>query len=279
MSKRAVYLLMIFVMFVWGLNTVALKVLVQHFPPLTMQGMRIFLAGLVLLPFLWLQGQWQKPNRREWRYLAGAIFFGVVSHHSCLALGLEQTSATDGSLILALVPLSTALLAMIFLGDRISWLRGIGILLGFLGVLFVVLRGNGGVAEGSLVGNLWVFGSMASQAASFIFIKKATDTLDAKQVTSLMFLTGSVAIFVVSLWLHPQGLHHTLEISSGVWVIFFASAIVATGVGHMLYNLAIHRLGPGQSAVFINLTPFFALLGAVFFLGEELYLLILSAFY
>lgn len=257
-------------MFVWGLNTVALKVLVQYIPPLTMQSLRIFLAGLVLLPFLLWRNQKRTPRLKERRHLTGAILFGVVGHHSCLALGLEQTSATNAALILALVPLSTALMAMLFLGDRISWVRGTGILLGFLGVTFVVLQGTAGLEE-NLTGDLWVFGAMVSQAVSFIFIKKATETLDPKQVTSLMFLTGSAVIFLISLFLHPQGLKQTLETPAWVWGIFFASGAVASGLGHLLYNSAIHRLGPGQTAIFINLTPFFALMGSAFFLHEMIH--------
>ena len=57
---------------------------------------------------------------------------------------------------------------------------------------------------------------MATQAASFIYIKKATDTMDAKQVTSLMFLTGSVVIFIISLFIHPRGWVEALD--TPAWV-------------------------------------------------------------
>lgn len=269
---------MVFNMMIWGLNTVALKVLVQYLPPLTLQSLRIFLAGLVLLPFLLLQKQWRLPQAKEWPHLAGAILFGAVGHHSCLALGVEQTSATNTALILGLVPLATALMAVIFLRDRISWMRGAGILLGFLGVAFVVLQGSGEMG-GHITGDLWVLGAMATQAASFIYIKKATDTMDAKQVTTLMFLTGSVIIFIISLFLHPQGLGQVVDIPAWVWGLFFASGVIATGLGHMLYNSSIHRLGPGQSAIFINLTPFFALMGSSFFLQETIRLSQIAGFF
>ena len=146
----------------------------------------------------------------------------MVGHHSFLALGLEQTSATHGALILALVPLTTVLLAVLFLGERLSWLRGLGILLGLVGVVFVILPGSGGLEGGSLWGDLLVAGSTASQAISFIFIKKVTDSLDAKQMTALMFLIGSVFILGISLALDPGGLHHDWILSPWVWLVFLA---------------------------------------------------------
>lgn len=77
---------------------------------------------------------------------------------------------------------------------------------------------------------------MATQAASFIYIKKATDTMDAKQVTSLMFLTGSVVIFIISLFIHPRGWVEALDTPAWVWGIFFGSGLITTGLGHLLYN-------------------------------------------
>lgn len=264
-----VYAIMTFNMLIWGLNTVALKILVQYLSPLTMQSLRIILAGVVLFFFLLWRKEWRKPSLHEWRYLIGAILFGVMGHHSCLALGLEHTTATNASLILALLPLSTVVLSILFLKDHITGLRAVGITLGLIGVIFIVLRGSGDLSS-HLAGDLWVFGAMMTQAISFIFIKKATDTMDAKQVTSLMFLCGPLGIFTISLFLHPYGLRDFTTAPGWIWVIFLASSVIATGMGHMLYNTSIHRLGPGQSAIFINLTPFFSLVGSVLFLGEQI---------
>ena len=53
-------------------------------------------------------------------------------------------------------------------------------------------------------------------------------------------------------------------------MIFFASAIIATAIGHMIYNNAIGKVGVAESAIFINFNPFFALIGAVIFLDEQI---------
>lgn len=47
------------------------------------------------------------------------------------------------------------------------------------------------------------------------------------------------------------------------------SAIFATALGQILYNHAI-QLGPGKSSIFMNLSPFFALLGFFYFIGEQI---------
>ncbi|MFC4075318.1 DMT family transporter [Salinithrix halophila] len=269
MDKKAAYGVMTFNMMIWGLNTVALKVLVAHFPPLAMQSLRIFVAGLILVPFLLVFNQWRKMSGQEWNLTLGAALFGVLGHHSLLAMGLEKTTASHAALILALNPLATSLLAFFLLKDRLTLLRCLGIVFGLTGVSFVVLNGSEGLQQGT-IGDLYILASMASQALSFIFIKKATDTLDAKQMTSVMFLLGSLMILTVAFFTNPVSLPQMIGSSPWIWTIFFGSAVIATGLGHLIYNSAIHRLGPGQTAIFINMTPFFALTGSIWLLGEAM---------
>ncbi|MGO4887460.1 DMT family transporter [Anaerobacillus sp. MEB173] len=268
LPKLLIYGLLVTVMFIWGLNVVAIKMLVESFPPLTMTSIRVFAGSLVVVATVFLQRKFRMLTRQEWLFVSGAIVLGVIGHHFFLALGLEKTSASNAGIILGLVPLSTSIFAMIFLHDHLTKLRLIGIILGFTGVVFVVMQTNGSLGNIS-IGDLFVFGAMLTQALSFIFIKKATDTLDSLQVTAVMLFVGSILMFSISLFFVEPG--RTTEMTTGsalLWVVFFWSAIIATGFGHMLYNAAIHRLGAGQTAIFINLSPFFALVGAYFFLGE-----------
>jgi drug/metabolite transporter (DMT)-like permease len=269
MSNIITYTLLFFIMAVWGVNVVAIKILVENFPPVIMQSVRIFIAGLVVILVLLSRVHFRKLSKKEWLYTLMAGLLGVVGHHFFLAVGLVETTAANAALILALVPISTSVLAILFLNDRLTILRLVGICIGFIGVSFVILQGNGGIVSIS-IGDLYVLLAMITQACAFIFIKKVTDTLDSKQVTAIMFIIGSISLLILSLYLEPQGISTMGMGETYVWVILFASAILATGLGHMLYNSAIHQIGAGQSAIFINLTPFFALIASAIFLGEKI---------
>jgi drug/metabolite transporter (DMT)-like permease len=264
-------------MFTWGLNVVAVKFLVEHVPPVSMQAFRIFIAGLVTLIVLVILKDLRKLTKKEWVYTLIGSVLGHLVHHSLLAVGLVETSASNAALILGLIPLATAVLAIIFLQDQITFLRLLGIGLGFSGVALVVLQNNeiGTVSRGDLL----VLLSMVSQAVSFIFIRKVTKTLSPKQMTSYMLLIGSVFLIGISLFLEPQGISNTLHTSGFVWAILIISAVFATGLGHILYNVAIQQIGAGQTAIFNNLVPFFALLGAVLLLEEKLYFIHIIGFF
>ncbi|WP_096200848.1 DMT family transporter [Bacillus sp. FJAT-45350] len=258
-----------FVMVIWGLNVVMLKVLVEYLPPATMQSLRIFVAGLVVCAILFFQKQFRPLTKKEWKVTIITTLLGVVGHHLFLAIGLSMTTASNTSLILALLPLTTSLFALLLLNDQLTRLRLVGICFGLVGVGLIILNGSGGV--GSInYGDLFVFLAMLVQALSFIYIKKATATIDSKFMTGIMLIIGSSMLFLISLVLEPGGLGSVVNTPGYVWAIFFASAIVATAIGHILFNSAIQRIGAGQTAVFNNFVPFFGLVSSAIFLGEQI---------
>ncbi|WP_018922334.1 DMT family transporter [Salsuginibacillus kocurii] len=266
------YTLLLVVMILWGLNVVALKIVVDYMPPATMQALRIFSAGLVVLGFMIVCKDFKqmKKARPALGSIVMACLLGVVGHHFFLAVGLQTTTATNTSLILALVPLTTAVFAMIFLGDPLTKTRLLGILSGFGGVFLILNAGDGSLGTLSS-GDGFVLLSMAVQALSFIFIRRATVYIHPRPLTGLMFMGGSAILLVMSFLLEPGGFAVMFSAPVSVWLVFAGSAILATAVGHQLYNGAIQRIGAGEAAIFNNFVPFFGVVSSVIFLNETAY--------
>ncbi|WP_044893188.1 DMT family transporter [Bacillus alveayuensis] len=277
MSKPILYVSMLLLMMIWGFNVIAIKIIVEYFAPITITAFRILTAGLTVMFIVWIGKEYRNVTKMEWVYIVIASLTGVLGHHFFLAVGLANTTASNAGLILGLVPLMTTVFSVLLLGDHLTISKVLGILLGFFGVAFIVLNGNGRLSSIS-IGDLYIFFSVISQAISFIFIKKGTRTLHSRFMTGWMLVIGSVCLFMTSLMLEPKGLSTLQSGTSIVWIIFLGSAVIATALGHSFYNKAIHHLGPGETAIFINLTPFFSLVGSYFFLGEQISLLQLAGF-
>lgn len=265
-SLMLTYGLVFLITAIWGLNVVFLKVLVENLPPQTMTAFRIMIAGITAIIIVYFAKSLRALSVREWLYTAFGMIFGVILHHLTLALGLMTTAASTGSLILSLVPLATAVLAVIFLGEQLTKMRVLGFILALAGVFFI----QGGSFSGLKLsqGELLLFTSMFAQAISFIFIKKATATLDSKAVTAIMNLAGSVGLLLIAFIAEPDGLSNMTSASLGVYIVLFTSGIVATGIGHMVFNSAIQKIGASKTAIFNNFVPFFGVLFSVIFLNE-----------
>ncbi|MFA9558264.1 DMT family transporter [Evansella sp. AB-rgal1] len=256
-----------FVMVTWGLNVVMLKVLIEYFPPVTMTAVRILLAGIVAISMILVSMKMRKLTKKEWFYTICGGLLGIAAHHYFLTMGLTLTNASNAVLILALVPVTTSIFAVIFLGDVLTKWRLLGMGLAFSGVVLTQGGGQGSVS----LGDFYIFISMAVQALSFIFIRKATITVDPRQMTSMMLLIGAIGVLIVSFILEPGSITQMIGAPWSIYVIFFVSAVLSTAVGHFLFNAAIKRIGAGQTAVFNNFVPFIGLVGSAIFLNEQIY--------
>jgi len=272
-----IYFSIVFVMFLWGFNVVAIKVIVEQFPTVTITSLRIFIAALVVWLILWVKRDVRLPSLKEFGLILLATFTGVVGHHYFLSVGLTETTASNSGLILGTVPLTTSILAAIMLKEKLSLLRLSGLVIGLIGVAIIVLNGADGLLSIN-GGDIFIALAVLTQALSFIFIKQTSESMKASLITGYMLLIGSVFLFIISLVMEPGALPLLKDGTPVAWWAFLASGILATGVGHFLYNNAIPHIGPGRVSIFNNMTPFFALIGSSVFLNEHIELTQVLAF-
>ncbi|WP_153723023.1 DMT family transporter [Sporosarcina cascadiensis] len=269
MKNIKVLMTLVIVMLIWGINVSAVKYLVNYFDPITITSIRILTASSLVFLILFLVGKVRLPLRKEWLYIMIGALTNVVVHHYFLSEGLTRTTAANGGLILGLGPLLTAILSILILKENMTVARFGGFLLGSIGVGVIILAGSGTLGEVSF-GDIEIFIAIFSQAFSFILIKKASNTMDPRLLTGYMFFIGALILFLIALIKEPNGLNGLFKSTPSVWAIFFFSALLATAIGHMVYNSAIKKIGAAQSSIFLNLNTFFSLMGAGIFLGEPI---------
>lgn len=268
MSRAKIYWMLVGVMFAWGANVPMLKFIGTHVPPVTVTGIRILMASLAVFLILKFLNILRLPTKREWNYILVGSLSNVLLHHLFLNLGLSVTSATSGGLILGMGPILTAISAAIFLKYFPSKLQWLGLLLGISGVTIAVLVGSTGLDTN--IGDLYIFISILSQVLSYMIVVKAARTLDPRVMTAYMMGIGSIGLIITSLILEPGGMVEFLDAPPLFWLIFLASGLISTALGHMIYNYAIGQAGATQSAIFMNLNPLFAMILSSIFLGEIL---------
>lgn len=268
MSRAKIYWMLVGVMFAWGANVPMLKFIGTHVPPVTVTGIRILMASLAVFLILKILNILRLPTKREWKYILVGSLTNVLLHHLFLNLGLAVTSATSGGLILGMGPILTAISAAIFLKYFPSKLQWLGLLLGISGVTIAVLVGSTGLDTN--IGDMYIFISILSQVLSYMVVVKAARTLDPRVMTAYMMGVGSIGLIITSLILEPGGMVEFLDAPPMFWLIFLASGLISTALGHMIYNYAIGQAGATQSAIFMNLNPLFAMILSSIFLGEIL---------
>jgi drug/metabolite transporter (DMT)-like permease len=125
----AIYLL-------WGTTFFAIRIAVHEIPPLFAAGVRMFLAGVILLAFMWMRGA-ARPSRLEWRNLAlmGSLMF--VIDYGALFWAERYIPSGIAAVLSATVPLMTiAFEIFVFRLQPFRWTLIAAVLLGFAGVGF-----------------------------------------------------------------------------------------------------------------------------------------------
>ena len=154
----------------WSFAFVAGKIGVTDCPPLILLAGRFSLAGILILGLSAFRREaWQL----SWRDVATFVILGVVNNALYLGLGytgLKAVSAGLGGLIVSTNPIFTAALAALLLGEALTARKVLGLLLGIMGVGFIVLH-RMSVGTDSPQGILFTLASLASIVAGTILFK------------------------------------------------------------------------------------------------------------
>lgn len=125
-----------------GSTFLAIRIVVLLAPPWFCAGVRFFIAGSVLYGFMRLKGV-KAPSRIEWRTLAiiGGLMFAMT--YGALFWAEQFVPSGITSVLESTIPLITVMLEVFVLRQqRFRWRTAIALLIGFLGVAIMLLRGG-----------------------------------------------------------------------------------------------------------------------------------------
>ncbi len=250
----------------WGASFLFMRLGAHEFGAVALAAVRVAGAALCLLPLLLVRGLGPEL-RRHWKpifavgLLNSALPF-VLYSYAALAI-----SAGLSSIFNATTPLWGALVAWLWLHDRLDRVRVAGLGIGFAGVIWLAgdkasfKPGVDGPASGSAV--------LACLAATLLYGIAASFTKRyLKGVPPLATATGSqlasALVLALPAWLwRPAALPGTQA-----WVAAALLAVLCTGLAYVLYFRLIGNVGPANAMAVTFLIPAFALLWGSVFLDE-----------
>jgi drug/metabolite transporter (DMT)-like permease len=263
----------------FGSSVVAVRVVVQEVPPLSLAVLRFGQGGLLLV-FLLLVGA-RDLLRVRWRgvpllILLGAVLFTVFP--VTFNAGLRLIEASRGALILATIPIWSALLARVARTERLVPRQIVGIFLSLAGVgLALAERGlgwQGGL--GTLAGDGLMLLTALCGAAYGVLAQRALARYSALTVTTYAMVLGTLLLVPAALVEGLVGVLPQLDLQTVVLLVFLG--VFGGALGFFLWTFALTRLTPTQVTVYINLNPFVAMVLAAVLLAEHLTIIFAAGF-
>lgn len=251
------------------------KILVGYTTPIFLTGIRMFIAGVILLSYryFWL-GERRRVELKHFGLYAQIIVLGIYIAYGLRFLGLEYLSSSKTAFLYNASPFFSALYSYIFFHERMTKKQWLGLIVGFIGLIPILLTTSGPEQQlGELFFISWpelvVLGSVALHSYSWIVVRKLVRYRDQPP----MFVNGVTMLIGGSLALATspfiEGINPIPDVQRFI-VVLAAVILISNIICHNIYGYLLTR----YSATFISfagfLVPIFAALYGWGLLGETI---------
>ena len=258
--------------FLWGGNSLAIKVGLQDFPPMALAFLR-FVIGLVVI------GGWAlfrriplrlRPGELPRLLLLTTIFILQII---CLNTGTLYTSASRSTIFINVYPFFTALFAHFWIpGERLSVTKTLGIVVAFSGV-FVTVAPELGQGETSVIGDIIVLVSGCFLGLRVVVTKLLIQSIHPYRLLAWL-LTLSLPFYVVASLVVERGEPMQLTLSAALALLYQGGVIA--GFCFLAWTAILERYSASKLVVLFFATPLSGVLFSHLILGDELTLSLLG---
>lgn len=261
------YTLLLGLALLWGSSFLVIKLAVETIPAATLTLSRLAIAAALLLMAGKIAGEALAPKPRLWFWLLLSALIGNALPFTLIAWGQEAIDSGVAAILMAVMPLSTLIMAHLFTKDeKFTVPKFIGVVLGFAGI--VVLIGPDKLA--SLGSDVWrqlaIAGAATCYGLNAVVSKQLVGQPPRTMVGILMVLSTIMVLPLALAWDHPWTLNPS---TTSLWATL-ALAIFHTAIGTIALFVIIGRQGATFFSQINFLIPIVGVFYGVTLLGERL---------
>lgn len=244
----------------WGAAFLFIRIAVPEFGPIALVEVRVLIAAALLLAWMAARGE-LGTFRGRWRqlFMIGAINTAVP--FALFAYATRTVPAGFAAVLNATVPLWGALIGRVVFGEKLGIDRGVGLFVGFIGVVILV------APKLSVGGETLAIAAALTGSSLYALSAHLTRRL-LPGMSSLAISGGSLLASVVLLAIPTLVLRPTAMPSAAAWGSVLALAVGGTALGYVLYFRLLANAGPTSAMAVTYLIPLFGMVWGWLFLDE-----------
>ena len=266
MKARLVWLILCGI---WGSTWLFIKLGLADLPPFTFAGIRFVIACAIIFVLIWIRRLPLPRTRADWILLSvsGILSFGF--NYGLVFWGEQYVSSGLAALLQATIPAFGLVFAHFHLpGERLSWSRIGGVILGVCGVGVVFSNQLTIAGRQALLGCVaLVFGSMCA-AYSNVLVKAYGKHLDPAILAGGQMVFGLLVLLAVGIPLEGNPLH--FRWTPMAVISLFYLAIVGSVIAFLLYYWLVLNMDVTNSMLIALVIPVVAVLLGMIVLNEEI---------
>ena len=242
------------------------KLALQEFDPFSLACLRFLISGIVFVLILKIIDKLVLPERKDWPLFLWMALLGGPLNQGFFLFGIRFTYAAHGPLLYATTPMIVLCLSSAAGLERINVKKGIGVILGFLGVLLVLFDREISFGSQTLFGDALVFIAVILWGLCTLANKKLVKSYPPVQVSGLALSVGGLMFLPVGI---PSLISqdYARVSATGILSVLYL-ALLTSVVAYLVWSWALVRMDSTKVAIYSNLQPIVAALLGWFFLGE-----------
>ena len=266
MKARLVFLLLCGI---WGSTWLFIKVGLEDLPPLTFAGIRFVIACIILFCLIRLRGISLPSTRRDWGLLAATGVLSFCLNYGLVFWGEQYISSGLAAVLQATLPAFGLVFAHLHLpGERMTWTKIVGVVLGFSGVV-VVFSNQLAIAGGkALAGSVALVLSAFFAAYSNVLVKAYGRKLEPAILSGGQMFFGLIPLLLIGIPLEGNPFHYHWTPMALVALLYLA--VVGSVIAFMLYYWLVHNMDVTKTMLISLVTPVVAVVLGMVVLGEDL---------
>jgi len=265
MKARVVWLVLCGI---WGSTWLFIKLGLEDLPPLTFAGIRFVISCAIIFTIIRVRGLQLPRARADWFLLAatGILSFGL--NYGLVFWGEQHITSGLAALLQATLPAFGLVFAHFHLpGERLSWTKIGGVVLGVCGVAVVFSNQLAVAGRQALAGCVALILSAAFAAYSNVLVKAYGKKLNPAIMAAGQMFFGLLLLFAVGIPLegNPFRFHWTaIAVISLLYL-----AVVGSVIAFLLYYWLVQNMDVTKSMLIALVTPVVAVILGMLVLNEE----------
>ena len=252
----------------WGATFPLTKIVLPFVDPSQVVLVRVVSGFLSLLLYSSLSGALSFAHLKHWPHFVVMSFLGTTIYYLGYALAAGEMLAGVASVLSGVAPLFVFVLAAIFLpGERLTWIKGIGVALGFAGVALVAAPTAQDFGQTTVLGLVYLLGGALVFSSSYIYARRFLVGLDMKPAALVTYQLG-IASLVLLVLVPKSGLASALVQPTVAASLVVGLGVFGTGLAFLLYYFIVQRIGAVSASSATYLPPLVGLVISVVWMGE-----------
>ncbi len=260
----------------WALQFTCIKLVQDQVGSLFTVWGPMTLATLMLFPLIRLEkrpeGKQGERSRKDILLFFLLALVGIFPGQVMITWGTRMSLASNAALLMLTLPISTAVLAAIFLGERMNAVRWLSFALAIVGVLMcsgIDLRSLS-LGAGYLVGNILVFLGTLGSAFYNSYGKKVLERYSPMEMLFYSYVAMFLIMTPLTMVEERQVFLHILDFTAKTWIGLALLTFFHNYLSMVLFLVALRQLDAIQAALSNYLITFFGVPIAAIWLKEKL---------